>query len=602
MIHSHEAFEISGSEIRDEDGRKSYRPTMHYFLALLLIALAAIASHIILVHSLRELDEDAIAVNTSGRQRMLSEQTYRLAADLMTSDNADDRQILKDQLRGSLALMRESHEHLANAVKRTANPSSTDLELKSAFFEGQPSLDERLNSYFAALDTIIASDVDTRDSASAAYGFVALQHRNNLLRDLDGIVKFYELRAKLRVQASKNLHIYVMFALLLLVLIETIFIFMPLVRRQSQIYDELRQARDKAQSQLASRSTLLAAVSHEIRTPLGGLIGIIDELKRERSQAERERGLSLIEDSCAVLLDTLDAILQQKRIDSNPNHLAHVRFRPSSVAQRVAELFRPLARRKGIRIEVNATVDTEAIGDPARLQQVLANLVSNGVKFTHSGAVTIYVQPPITESDEWVFVVADTGTGMDDKRLLTLFLPFGESAEDSLGRSFGAGLGLSIVSDVSTALGGSIEVESELGRGTTFTFKVPFKPILESPDDATASVSSGTLLMLVDGASDQVQAEAITAQSGLKAHSFAAGEDIDDIVIVLADAARIHEVSDEIWSACKRGIILESDNRARAAIEGLSAGIQTKVVTLSRDRLVRALPEIIRDSLNAADG
>lgn len=602
MIHSHEAFEISGSEIRDEDGRKSYRPTMHYFLALLLIALAAIASHIILVHSLRELDEDAIAVNTSGRQRMLSEQTYRLAAELMTSDNADDRQILKDQLRGSLALMRESHEHLTNAVKRTANPSRTDLELKSAYFEGQPSLDERLNSYFAALDTIIASDVGTRDSASAAYGFVALQHRNNLLRDLDGIVKFYELRAKLRVQASKNLHIYVMFALLLLVLIETIFIFMPLVRRQAQIYDELLQARDKAQSQLASRSTLLAAVSHEIRTPLGGLIGIIDELKRERSRAERERGLSLIEDSCAVLLDTLDAILQQKRIDSNPNHLAHVRFRPSSVAQRVAELFRPLARRKGIRIEVNATVDTEAIGDPARLQQVLANLVSNGVKFTHSGAVTIYVQPPITESDEWVFVVADTGTGMDDRRLLTLFLPFGESAEDSLGRSFGAGLGLSIVSDVSTALGGSIEVESELGRGTTFTFKVPFKPILESPDDATASVSSGTLLMLVDGASDQVQAEAITAQFGLKAHSFAAGEDIDDIAIVLADAARIHEVSDEIWSACERGIILESDNRARAAIEGLSAEIQTKVVTLSRDRLVRALPEIIRDSLNAADG
>lgn len=602
MKHSHEVLDNSGGGIRDAVDRNLSRPTTHYLLALLLIALAAIASHSVLVHSLSELAEDSIAVNTSGRQRMLSEQTFRLAGELMVSENPDDKQILKDQLQTSLTLMRESHEQLASDVRWKENPETSDLDLKSAYFEGRPSLDERLNSYFAALETIIGKYADTRNSASIAYNSIVSEHRNGLLGDLNRIVSIYELQAKSRVQASQDLHIYLMFALLFLVLIEALFIFKPLIRRQAQIHDELLQERDKARAQLASRSNLLAAVSHEIRTPLGGILGIIDELKRERSPAERERGLTLIQDSCAVLLDTLDAILQQKRIDKNPDHLAAMRFRPSSVAQRVAELFRPLARRKGVRIEVNANLDTEAIGDPARLQQVLANFVSNGVKFTHSGAVTIHVQPPRAESDEWIFVVSDTGTGMDEKRLSTLFLPFGDSAADSLGRSFGAGLGLSIVHDVTKALAGSVEVESELGRGTSFTLKVPFKPILESPDETAARVSSGVLLMLVDGASDQVQAEAIAAQLGLESRLFQLGEDMSDVVIVLTDAARIHEVSDDIWSTCKRGIILVSDQRAQAAIEGLSAAIQIKVMTLSHDRLVRALPEIIRDSLNAADG
>lgn len=600
MIHSHEAFKNSDSEIRDEEDRKSYRPTTHYFLALLLIALAAIASHSILVHSLWELDEDSTTVNIGGRQRMLSERTFRLAGELMVSDNPADRQILKDQLQTSLSLMRESHKRLASEARQIASPDG--LDLKSAYFEGRPSLDERLNSYFAAIDTILKIDTSTANEASNAHNTIVLLHRSGLLDDLNHVVQIYEMRSKSRLYASSNLHIYLMFALLFLVIIEALFIFNPLVRRQAQILDELLHARDKAQAQLESRSNLLAAVSHEIRTPLGGIIGIIDELKRESSPGERARGFTLIEDSCAVLLDTLDAILHQKRIDKNPNHLTAMRFRPSSVAQRVAELFRPLARRKGIKIEVNASVDIEAIGDPARLQQVLANFVSNGVKFTHSGAVTIHVQPPIAGSDEWIFAVSDTGTGMDKKQLSTLFLPFGNSAEDSLGRSLGAGLGLSIVHHVSEALGGSIEVESELGQGATFTFKVPFKPIWEGPNGTPARVGSGVLLMLVDGASDQVQAEAIAAQLGLESRLFQLGEDISDVVIVLADAARIHEVSDDIWSTCKRGIILEPDQRAQSAIEGLSAAIQTKVMSLSHDRLVRALPEIIRDSLNAADG
>ena len=132
------------------------------------------------------------------------------------------------------------------------------------------------------------------------------------------------------------------------------------VTSQKEAERELLEARDNAQAELAARTNILATVSHEIRTPLGGILGIIDQLKRERSSIERERALSLIEDSCEVLLDTLDAILQQARLGESDEGLSQKLFRPRALADRVAELFRPLARRKALMIEVKAKSDREA--------------------------------------------------------------------------------------------------------------------------------------------------------------------------------------------------------------------------------------------------
>lgn len=283
---------------------------------------------------------------------------------------------------------------------------------------------------------------------------------------------------------------------------------------QKEAEDALREARDKAQAELAARNNLLAIVSHEIRNPLGGILGIIDQIKREGSASERERALSLIESSSEVLLDTLDAILQQARLEKSDRQSELKRFSPNRLAHRVAELFRPLARRKGLMIEVRASSDRPVMGHPERIQQVLSNLVSNAVKFTQSGSVSIHVDEPKPGSSEWRLMVVDTGPGMDEKLKAGLFEPFGGTSADSQGRSVGAGLGMSITLGLIEALGGRIEVESEPGQGASLTLVLPLEAAQERAEARDEVAASGTVKLIMDRASDKVQAEAIANRFG----------------------------------------------------------------------------------------
>lgn len=319
----------------------------------------------------------------------------------------------------------------------------------------------------------------------------------------------------------------------------------------------LIEARDNARGELAAKTKILVTVSHEIRTPLGGILGIIDQLKHERSPSERDRALGLIEDSCGVLLDTLDAILQQSRIGQDADNLSVRPFRPRVVANRVAELFRPLARRKALSIEVNATSDAKVMGDPARIQQVLANFVSNSVKFTQSGGVTILVQEPGDAQDQWTFVVSDTGSGMDEKRVEGIFEPFGQSSDDTLGKTEGAGLGLSITQQLVEAMGGSIEVQSQPGRGSAFTVRLPLDAVQEEPVSTSPESAPGFVSLAIERASDRVQAEAIATQFGYEIVSLedATATRIGELTII-ADHAAISEIEPSLLEACQRIVVL----------------------------------------------
>ncbi|MEM6584500.1 MAG: ATP-binding protein [Pseudomonadota bacterium] len=566
------------------------RPTTLYMLALLLIALAAIASHTVLVQSLSELDEDSLVINTSGRQRMLSEQTFRLASELVAARSVGEAEEIRAQLEASLDLMRSSHIRLAGNARPSAEGVPGELAIEAAYFDGEPSLDQRLRSYFDNLDALIATEPATLSVEQEAYRAIARSHREGLLGDLDRVVQIYEAQAQESLEASESLHVYLMLATLALLVILGMFVFRPMIERQARTAEGLRQARDEARAEVSARTNILAAVSHEIRTPLGGVLGIIDQLKRERSPVERERALNLIEDSCEALLATLDAILQQSRLDEGPERLTQKAFRPRSVANRVVELFRPLARRKALRIEVNATSDRQALGDSARIQQVLANLVSNSVKFTQSGSVTILVKEPGNGDTRWTFVVADTGSGMDQKRIDILFERFGHSADDTLGRTVGAGLGLSITRDLVEGMGGSIEVESELGRGTSFVIRVPLGVPLDD-GKKQAAAKKGSVALLIDRASDRVQAEAIAVQCGYGVIDLSAPEapDLDDAgaITIIVDAPLVETLSNEIVSASDKIVVLGEETRE------LDRAIADRAVAIPQSHLARSLKGLL---------
>jgi len=574
------------------------RPAILYTLALLLLAAAAIASHTVLVQSLSELDEDSLIINTSGRQRMLSEQTLRLAGEVVVSEDARDTQALKQDLRASLAIMRESHEELATKAKDMGPASDWGAQLQEAYFGNDPSLDARLHAYFRSLDTLLATPAAALDPGQEAYRQLVRTHRDGLLQDLDQIVQIHEAKAQASLEASEKLHIYLMLAMLALLLFEALFVFRPLLRWQVQANAALLDARDEAQAELAARTNILAAVSHEIRTPLSGVLGIIDQLKRERSHVERERALHLVEDSCDVLLDTLDGILKQARLGHGAEELSKKVFSPAAVANRVAELFRPVARRKALRIEVNAATDRTARGDDARIQQVLANLVSNAIKFTQSGAISIDVQEPGSGTREWVFAVSDTGAGMDEKRLESLFEPFGPSTDDTLGRTLGAGLGLSITRDLVEAMGGRIEVESELGKGSSFTMFIALADPPAKTQKPEQMSRNGFVALMIDRASERVQIEAVAVQSGYALIDLRAPGEPDlpkgrDLTVI-ADATLAPELPEDFVKASRQIIILGDDSAGEPDALGVAGQGGEKRVFVSHSQIARSLSELLK--------
>ena len=575
-------------------------PSTRFALGLLLIAIAAVASHIVLVNSLSELDEDSIVINDSGRQRMLSEQTFRLASELVAQSASSDAAELSKQLDASLTLMRQTHERLAADARQNANPTKWDQELRSAYFGGDPSLDDRLSDYFVALDAMIETNPDALNAAPSAYRQIANTHRDGILSDLDQVVRIYEAKAQARLQASQDLHAKLMLGLLALLIFEALFVFRPLIRSQARANEELREARDKAQSELAARTSVLAAVSHEIRTPMGGVLGIIDQLKRERSPAEQERALELIEDSSQALLETLDGILQQAGLSQDATARDGKRFRPSAIAQRVAELFRPLARRKSIQIELRASSDAEVVGNPGQIQQVLANLVSNSVKFTQSGSVTIEVRPPEATQENWTFVVSDTGIGIDEKRIARIFEPFDTSGTDSLGRSVGAGLGLSITRDIVGAMGGRITVESDPGRGTSFTIELPLAEVIEDAPQAAQTSVVGNLYLALEKATEQIQAEASASKLGwhvLQAEDQPETNDSDATpMVILTDSSSLATIPDKWLDASDRIYVIgESDAAGAIMKDHEDKTVQVQANNLSKD--LREILERNRDGI-----
>ena len=356
----------------------------------------------------------------------------------------------------------------------------------------------------------------------------------------------------------------------------------------------LRTARDEARDQLAARTNLLAVVSHEIRTPMTGILGVIDQVRNERSIAQRNRALSLVEESAEALVVTLDAILQQALATSEASSLPQKRFDPAKLVERTAGLFRPLARRKGLQLEAQLGCGGSVIGDPSRIQQVLANFVSNAVKFTQSGRVVLTCDPPKAEGEPWVFTVTDTGPGIPHDRLATLFEPFGGTRTDSLGKASGTGLGLSITKGLAEAMGGAVRAESEAGKGTSLVLELPLElapdPALQEGDEP-----GGTIYFETTSASTAVLIEALASEAGMNAKRAAdySGEP-DARLILVADEAMVGQTPEDLQQAADRVILLTQDG---SGWDGDGAPGQ-RMQRLPMSDIARRLPGILNGEHN----
>jgi signal transduction histidine kinase/ActR/RegA family two-component response regulator len=256
----------------------------------------------------------------------------------------------------------------------------------------------------------------------------------------------------------------------------------------ASLEDRVRERTAELERANAEKSRFLANMSHELRTPLNGVIAISETLSDRQTTPQSRELAELIVSSGRLLEQVLTDILDFSKIEAGEITLASEPFTMSAVVGRIAELHRASAEAKGLDLgwSVEAGADRRFLGDQVRLTQVLSNLLSNAVKFTDAGSVKLDVR---VHGRAIKFTVTDTGIGFDDEVKQRLFRRF-EQADASIRRRFGGtGLGLAISRSLVELMGGRIDVESEAGIGSTFSFVLPLEAAGEISPEAPARLA-----------------------------------------------------------------------------------------------------------------
>jgi len=242
--------------------------------------------------------------------------------------------------------------------------------------------------------------------------------------------------------------------------------------------ESLEVAREEAVAGARLKSDFIANVSHEFRTPLNAILGYGEILKFEAEKLSRPdlvEDLKSIETAGRHLLGLINDILDFSKLQAGKIELRHETFSVETLVEDVMTTIRPLARRNDNRIEVRyAEPPGTMTADPARVRQVLLNLLSNANKFTEDGEVTLEIcRRQIGEADWMQFTVRDTGIGIAPEKILTLFQEFTQGEATTTRKYGGTGLGLAISHRLCQMLGGDISVSSDRGRGSVFTVNLP---------------------------------------------------------------------------------------------------------------------------------
>ena len=244
----------------------------------------------------------------------------------------------------------------------------------------------------------------------------------------------------------------------------------------------LRIAKEAALKADVAKSQFLATMSHEIRTPMNGILGMAELLQSSKLEKQQQQFVKTISGSGEALLAIINDILDFSKIEAGKLELENAPFNLASAIEGVEMMLTPKVREKSLDFIVDFPPDmhTHYVGDAGRLRQVITNLVGNAVKFTAEGHVSITVRPGAPKEvdgdlqDNLVeIVVADTGIGVKEDRLLSIFDEFTQAETDTTRRFGGTGLGLAISRNLVEAMGGVLSVDSVYGEGSQFKFVIP---------------------------------------------------------------------------------------------------------------------------------
>ena len=242
---------------------------------------------------------------------------------------------------------------------------------------------------------------------------------------------------------------------------------------------ELMQAKKLSEESIQTKKTFLANMSHEIRTPMNGILGIAAIMAKTPLNKEQQNYISVIQDAANNLLAVVNDILDLEKIEAGKMQLEEIPFNITDKIATVITSFTFRAEEKGLVLDYHNQLarDLQVVGDPYRLVQILNNFLSNALKFTEQGKVSLTSQVKF-DKDDWMaveFVIQDTGIGIATENLTAIFNPFIQASSNTTRKYGGTGLGLPICKNLIEMQGGELWVDSRLDEGTTFRFIIPYK-------------------------------------------------------------------------------------------------------------------------------
>src|SRR5690606_20500681 len=272
------------------------------------------------------------------------------------------------------------------------------------------------------------------------------------------------------------------------------------IEHHTQLEQQLRQAKQAAESAVMAKGEFLATMSHEIRTPLNGIVPMLDLLMHARLAPDHAELVRTAYTSSQQMLRIVDDILDYSKLEADRLELETTGFNLRELLHSVITLMERPAEAKGLHLTllIDPSVRLPVRGDPVRLRQILSNLISNAIKFTERGSVTVNVRRigETPAQHQLRFEVQDTGIGIQAEARDRLFEPFSQADASTTRLYGGTGLGLVISQRIVSLMGGRIGVESQPGMGSTFWFEVPLLKVQGDMPTQQEDLHGGRVLLI----------------------------------------------------------------------------------------------------------
>lgn len=443
---------------------RTARLTWLYIAALTTVAILSITGQLLVQRALQRQRGDSTVVNIAGRQRMLSQRLTKAVLAWNQATTSADRGTCEAEIHETLELWKRSHTGLQS--------TNTSAIVAAQFAELEPVFQEMVSS-------------------AGSFAMAADEDRPRLLRQLlaaepqflvamDAIVFQFDHEAQARVAHLQRIEWALLSLTLCVLAVEGWLVFRPAVQSiraaaaaLAESEEQLRIAKEAAESANEQKTRFLATLSHELRNPLHAILGNLELVADTPLTSDQLAHFQTIDSSARSLLSLVNDLLDLACIQAGKLRVTAAPCDLVALAQRCVAMVEPLAARKGLHIHLQLLADPlQVAADPLRAQQILLNLLGNAVKFTSTGSITLRVGRDDVARAVRLEVI-DTGPGIPADMQQTIFAAFAQVDGSTRREQSGVGLGLAISGGLVELLQGRIGVDSELGKGSRFWVELP---------------------------------------------------------------------------------------------------------------------------------